>query len=65
MDKLSRTVMSVSRSEDAKLARCFFAIDFVLLAFSKSGFQHALNGFAAACDIAGIKIGTSKTEAEL
>ena len=52
--------MSVSRSEDAKLVGCFFADDLVLLVSSESGFQNALNGFAAACDIAGIKI--SKTE---
>ena len=29
----------------------------------KSGLQHALNGFADACDIAGMKISTSKIEA--
>ena len=28
----------------------------------KSGLQHALDGFASACNIAGTKIGTSKTE---
>ena len=29
---------------------------------SHLNFQHVLNGFAAACDIAGMKISTSKTE---
>ena len=33
-----------------------------MLASSESGLQHALNGFAAACDIAGMKISNSKTE---
>ena len=33
----------------------------VLLA-SESGLQHALNGFAATCDIAGMKINSSKTK---
>ena len=54
--------MSVSRSEDAKISRLLFADDLILLAFSESGLQHALNGFAAACDITGMKISTSKTE---
>ena len=39
-----------------------FADDLVLLDSVKSGLQHALNGFAATCDIAGIKISFSKTE---
>ena len=34
----------------------------VWLAPTESGLQDALNGFAAACDIAGMKISTSKTE---
>ena len=32
------------------------------MALSEFGIQHALIGFAAACDIAGIKVSTSKTE---
>ena len=39
-----------------------FADDLVSLASSESGLQYALNCFAAACDIAGMKISTSKTE---
>ena len=55
--------MSVSRSEDARLVGwLLFADDIVLLAFSESGLQHALNGFAAAYDVAVMKIITSKTE---
>ena len=42
-----------------------FAYDLVLLAFSESGLQHALNGFAAECAIVGLKISTSKTEVHL
>ena len=34
----------------------------VLLASFESGLQHALNGFAAAGEIAGMKISTSTTE---
>ena len=45
-----------------KISRLLFADDLVLLASSESGLQRALNGFAAACDIAGMKISTSKTE---
>ena len=45
-----------------KINQLLFADDLVLLASSKSGLQHALNGFAATCDIAGMKISTSTTE---
>ena len=48
--------------ERCNLSRLFFADELVLLASSESGLQHALNGFAAACDIAGMKISTFKTE---
>ena len=55
--------MVVSRSEDAsRLIGCFFADDLVLLASSESGLHHALSGFSAACDIAGMKTSASKTE---
>ena len=46
----------------SKTSRLLFADDFVLLAFSESGFRHPLNSFAAACDIVGMKISTSKIE---
>ena len=61
MDKLSRTddCVMIGRS---KISWLLFAVDLVLLASYESGFQNSLNGFAAACDIAGIKISISKTE---
>ena len=52
--------MSALRSEDARLVGSFFADYLALLAFSD--IQHALNGFADACDIAEMKISTSKPE---
>ena len=61
MDKLSRTDECVTIGR-CKISRLLFADDLVLLASSESGLQHGLNGFAAACDIAGMKISTSKTE---
>ena len=45
-----------------KTNRLLFADDLVLLADSESGLQRALDGFAAACDYAGMKISTAKTE---
>ena len=42
--------------------RLLFADDMVLLSFTESGLQRALNSFADACDTAGIKISTAKTE---
>ena len=45
-----------------KISRLLFANALVLLAFSQSGLQLAFNDFAAACDIAEMKISTSKTE---
>ena len=42
--------------------RLLFADYLVLLTSSESGLQRAINGFAAACDTAGMKISTSKTE---
>ena len=61
MDKLSRTDECVTIGR-CKICRLFFADDLVLLASSEFGLHHALNGFAAACDIAGMKISTSETE---
>ena len=60
IDKLSRTNECLQQ-EDARLFGCFSQmIYFVLLAFSESGLQHALNGFAAACDIVGMKSALTK-----
>ena len=50
--------MNVPRSEDQSL----FADDLVLLASYRSGLQHELKGFTAACDIAAMTISTFKTE---
>ena len=60
MDKLSRTDECVTIGR-CKICRLLFADDLVLLVSSESGLQHALNGFAAARNIAGMKISTSKT----
>ena len=61
MDKLSRTDEYVTIRR-CKISRLLFADDLVLLVSSESGLQQTLNGFAAAQDIAGMKISTSKTE---
>ena len=58
MDKLSQTYECV-KIRRCKISRLLFAYNLVLLASSKSGFQQALNGFAATCDIAGMEISTS------
>ena len=57
-DKLSRIDEGVTIGR-CKISRLLFADDVVLLASSVSGLQ---NGFAAACDIAGMKISISKTK---
>ena len=61
MDKLSRTDECVTIRK-CKISRLLFENDSVSLASWDSGLQHALNGFAAACDIAEMKISTSITE---
>ena len=61
MEKLSRTDECITIGR-CKISRLLFADDLVLLASSESGLQNVLNGFAAACDIAGMKTSTFKTE---
>ena len=61
IDRLSRTNEKVTIGR-CKISRLLFADDLVLLASLESDLLHALNGFAVARDIAGIKISTSKTE---
>ena len=61
IDKLSRTGECVTIGR-CKSSRLLFEDHLVLLTSSEYDFQHALNVFAAACDIAGMKINTSKTE---
>ena len=58
IDKLSQIDEGVTIGR-CKISRLLFADDVVLLASSESGLQ---NGFAAACDIAGMKISISKTK---
>ena len=43
-------------------SRLLFADDLVLLSSTESGLQRALNSFADACNTAGMKISTAKTE---
>ena len=47
---------------NCKINRLLFANDLVLLSSTKSGLQRALNGFADACNTAGMKISTTKIE---
>ena len=47
---------------NCKISRLLFADDLVLLSSAESGLQRALNSFADACNTAGMKIGTAKTE---
>ena len=47
---------------NCKISRLLFADDLVLLSSSESGLQRALNSFADACNTAGMKISTTKTE---
>ena len=47
---------------NCKISRLLFANDLVLLSSTESGLQRALNSFADACNTAGMKISTVKTE---
>ena len=47
---------------NCKISRLLFANDLVLLSSTESGRQRALNSFADACNTAGMKISTAKTE---
>ena len=61
MDKLIRIDECVTIGR-CKITRLFFARGSALLASFESGLLHGLNGFVAACDIAGVKISNSNTE---
>ena len=61
IDKLSQTD-ECAKLGSCKINRLLFADNLVLFADSESGLQRALDGFQAACKIAGMKISTSKTE---
>ena len=47
---------------NCKISRLLFADDLVQLSSTESGLQRALNSFADACNTAGMKISTAKTE---
>ena len=47
---------------NCKISRLLFADDLVLLSSTESGLQRALNSFVDACNTAGMKISTAKTE---
>ena len=47
---------------NCNISRLLFADDLVLLSSTESGLQRALNSFADACNTAGMKISTAKTE---
>ena len=47
---------------NCKICRLLFADDLVPLSSTESGLQRALNTFADACNTAGMKISTAKTE---
>jgi len=64
MDRISRH----SRGEDVwfgnfRDAILFFADDVVLLAFSSQELQRTLERFAAGCEVAGMKVSSSKYKA--
>ena len=47
---------------NCKISRLLFADDLVLLSYTESGLHRGLNSFANACNTAGMKISTAKTE---
>jgi len=61
IDKRSQTIECATIGT-CKINHLLFADDLVLLSSTESSFQRASNDFAAACDNAGMKINTSKTE---
>ena len=54
--------MSVRRLEIAKSVVCYSLMIWFCFFSTESGLQRALNSFADACNIAGMKISTAKTE---
>ena len=61
IDKCSQADECVTTG-NCKIRRLLFADDLVLLSSTESGLQRALNSFADACNTAGMKINTAKTE---
>ena len=65
MDRISRRCQGEEsvRFGDLKIASLLFADDVVLLASIHHDLQQALGWFAAECEMAGMRISTSKSEA--
>ena len=65
MDRISRRSRGEEsvRFGDLRLASLLFADDVVLLATSDHDLQHALGRFAAECEVVGMRVSTSKSEA--
>ncbi len=65
MDRISRRSRGEEsvRFGDLRIASLLFADDVVLLASSHCDLQHALGWFAAECEVVGMKVSTSKSEA--
>ncbi|TWW81631.1 hypothetical protein D4764_01G0014460 [Takifugu flavidus] len=65
MDRISRCSHGVEGVQfgDLRIGSLLFADDVVLLASSACDLQRSLDRFAAACEAAGMKISTSKSEA--
>ncbi|GAA6103504.1 uncharacterized protein LOC122141275, partial [Tachysurus ichikawai] len=65
MDRISRRSRGPEgvRFGDHRISSLLFADDDVLLASSNQDLQRALGRFAAECEVAGMRISTSKSEA--
>ncbi|KAK3572444.1 hypothetical protein QTP86_032667 [Hemibagrus guttatus] len=65
MDRISRRSQGLEgvRFGDHRISSLIFADDVVLLAPSSLDLQHALGRFAAECEVAGMRVSTSKSEA--
>ncbi|KAK3510915.1 hypothetical protein QTP70_025543 [Hemibagrus guttatus] len=65
MDRISRCSQGLEgvRVGDDRISSLIFADDVVLLAPSSLDLQHALGCFAAECEVAGMRVSTSKSEA--
>ncbi|KAK3512562.1 hypothetical protein QTP70_017239, partial [Hemibagrus guttatus] len=65
MDRISRRSQGLEgvRFGDHRISSLIFADDVVLLASSGLDLQHALGRFAAECEVAGMRVSTSKSEA--
>ncbi|KAK3523071.1 hypothetical protein QTP86_012652 [Hemibagrus guttatus] len=64
MDRISRRSQGLEgvRFGDHRISSLIFADDVVLLAPSSLDLQHALGRFAAECEVAGMRVSTSKSE---